>query len=93
MAKVRCINCEKKINLKKDDRISDESLGTYWCVACGYEDACKALQEEVEELREALEFYADESNYNEHRGTRVFGDIFYDEGKKARQALGLEGNP
>lgn len=85
MAKVRCINCEKKINLKKDDHISDESLGTYWCVACGYEDLYKELKVEIEELHEVLKFYADEENYR-----TIDSPAIKDCGNKARQALGLE---
>ena len=56
---------------------------------CG--ETTTALAESVEEnkrLREALEFYADESNHTEPRGKNIFGDIFYDKGKTARQALG-----
>ena len=37
--------------------------------------------------RKALEFYADIKNHEERRGTKVFGDVFYDKGKKAREAL------
>lgn len=43
--------------------------------------------EENKRLREALNFYADESNHTEPRGKNIFGDIFYDKGKTARQAL------
>lgn len=46
------------------------------------------VTEENKRLREALEFYADESNHTEPRGKNIFGDIFYDKGKKARQVLG-----
>jgi len=51
-----------------------------------------ALIAEVERLREALKFYADESNHTEPRGKNIFGDIFYDKGKKARQVLGGDEN-
>ncbi len=47
----------------------------------------KAIKEENVRLREALEFYADEKNHTETRGTRIFGDVFYDNGETARQAL------
>lgn len=45
----------------------------------------KSYIEENERLREALEFYADKKQYKE----RIFDEIliFYDYGKKARQAL------
>ena len=57
-------------------------------------DTCIKIQEEMVETkqqnkryREALGFYADVRNHRERRGNRVFGDVFYDEGKIARKAL------
>ena len=47
---------------------------------------------EVERLCEALEYYADEKNHVEPRGTKIFGDIFYDKGKTARAALAGDSN-
>ena len=50
-------------------------------------DKVWALESENKRLREVLEFYADEKNHTEPRGTKIFGDVFYDKGKMARQAL------
>ncbi|WP_380147554.1 ASCH/PUA domain-containing protein [Kurthia populi] len=50
-----------------------------------------AVVKENSRLREALEFYADEENYEWHEINdleTVPGDILNDNGKKARQALG-----
>lgn len=50
-----------------------------------------ALITEVERLREALKFYADEEIYEWHEINdleTVPGDILNDNGKKARQVLG-----
>lgn len=47
--------------------------------------------EENKRLREALEFYADEENYEWHEINDLEtmpGDVLNDNGKKARQALG-----
>lgn len=45
------------------------------------------VSKENQRYKEALSFYADESNHTEHRGTRIFGDVFYDKGEIARKAL------
>lgn len=50
-------------------------------------NANKRNKKQNKRYREALEFYADVRNHRERRGNRVFGDVFYDEGKKARKAL------
>lgn len=50
---------------------------------------------EKERLREALEFYADEENYEWHEINdleTVPGDVLNDNGKTARQALGVRKN-
>lgn len=47
---------------------------------------------ENKRLRAALEFYADQKNHTEPRGTQIFGDVFYDKGIIARQALAGESN-
>lgn len=54
-------------------------------------NAIKPYTEEIERLREALSYYADEKNHTEVRGTQIFGDVFYDKGTIARKAL--EGEP
>lgn len=54
-----------------------------------YEDAVK-LDEENRRLRKALEFYADEDNYNDHKNyceNCLNGNVDNDYGLKARQAL------
>jgi hypothetical protein len=56
-------------------------------ILSGYKIAYKRAMRENQRYKEALSFYADESNHTEHRGTRIFGDVFYDKGEKARQAL------
>ena len=48
------------------------------------------LKNEIQRLREALGYYADEKNHTELRGTKIFGDVFYDKGKLARKALAGE---
>lgn len=53
--KTNCVNCNKKINTKKDDHATGESLGEVWCLACTYQDAYEVTQERLDlvELAEA----------------------------------------
>jgi len=55
----------------------------YWLCNRDYAN----LHSEKERYKQALEFYADEKNHTELRGDHSFGDVFYDEGKIARQVL------
>jgi hypothetical protein len=57
----------------------------YICEAC---NAYPALQAETKRLREALEFYANKSNYEEGRPIFDCGDEWVDDnGERAREAL------
>lgn len=52
----------------------------------GYQNRLDMLNQN-KHYREVLEFYADITNHKELRGSNIFGDVFYDAGKKARNAL------
>ena len=50
----------------------------------------KILKEENRRLREALEFYADKSNYYKVMLSFLTPKVLFDDGEIARQALGWE---
>ncbi|MCJ8008920.1 hypothetical protein ACFFF5_21130 [Lederbergia wuyishanensis] len=56
-------------------------------------DEIKEKNNEILRLREALEFYADKSNYEYSVDVweEVNATILEDDGEKARQALGVDG--